>query len=373
MSETTVYLDNTATTPITDNVLEAMLPWLKEGFGNASSLYSLGRRSAIALNKARAQWAEILGCESRNVYFTSGGTESDNTAVSGAARAALETGRRHFITSAFEHHAILEPMKRLAAEGFDITYLPVYENGIVKPSDLEAAIRPETSFVSIMTANNEIGTIQPVTELAGICREHGITFHTDAVQAVGNIPLDMKAAGIDMLSLSGHKLHAPKGIGILCAKDPYPLLLGGSQQNGRRAGTENIAAIVGLAEALRAAAEHTADKNARLRSMQERLITEISKLPGAKLNGDRTQRLPCNVNFSFPGHESETMILKLDLKGIAVSGGSACASGSLEPSHVLSDIGCSYDEAKSSLRITMSDLTTNEDITAFLQALPAVL
>ncbi len=373
MTETTVYLDNAATTPITDNVLEAMMPWLKEGYGNASSLYSLGRKSAIALNKARAQCAEILGCESRNVYFTSGGTESDNTAVSGAAHAALLSGKKHFITSAFEHHAVLEPMKRLAREGFEITYLPVYENGIVRPADLEAAIRPDTSFVSLMAANNEIGTIQPVAELAGICREHGILFHTDAVQAAGNIPLDMRGTGIDMLSLSGHKLHAPKGIGILCAKDPYPFMLGGSQQNGRRAGTENIAAIVGLAEALRAAAEHTAEKNAKLRPMQERIITEISKLPGAKLNGDREQRLACNVNISFPGQESETMILKLDLKGIAVSGGSACASGSLEPSHVLTALGRSYAEAKGSLRISMSDLTTEQDIDAFLTALPDVI
>lgn len=371
MSETTIYLDNAATTRITDNVLEAMLPWLKEGYGNASSLYALGRKSAIALNKARAQCAEILGCESRNVYFTSGGTESDNTAVFSAARAACVSGKRHLITSAFEHHAVLEPMKRLAKEGFDITYLPVHSDGIVRPADLRAAIRPETSFVSIMAANNEIGTIQPIAELGEICREHGITFHTDAVQAVGNIPVSASAA--DMLSISGHKLHAPKGIGILCAKDPFPFLLGGAQQGGRRAGTENIAAIVGLAEALRTAAENLNAKNAKLKKLQDRLISEISKLPGAKLNGSRENRLPCNVNFSFPGHESETMILKLDLKGIAVSGGSACASGSLEPSHVLTAIGCSYDEARGSLRISMSDETTEADIETFLQTLPLAL
>ncbi|MCR4780539.1 MAG: cysteine desulfurase [Ruminiclostridium sp.] len=371
MTETTVYLDNAATTRVTDNVLSAMLPWLKEGYGNASALYSLARKSAIALNKARALCAEILGCESRNVYFTSGGTESDNTAIFGAAQAARLSGRRHFITTAFEHHAVLEPMKRLASEGFDITYLPVYDDGVVRPSDLEAAIRPETSFVSVMSANNEIGTIQPVSELAGICRERGIVFHTDAVQAVGNIPVS--ASDVDMLSLSGHKLHAPKGIGIFCAKDPYPMLLGGSQQGGRRAGTENIAAIVGLAEALRASAENMDAKNARLLPLRDRLISEISRIPGAKLNGCRERRLACNVNFSFPGHESETMILKLDLKGIAVSGGSACASGSLEPSHVLSAIGCSYDEARSSLRISMSDLTSEADIDAFLKALPECL
>ena len=376
MSETTVYLDNAATTKITDNVFEAMLPWLREGYGNASSLYSLGRRSAIALNKARAQCAELLGCDSRDIIFTSGGTESDNTAVFSAAQAARTSGKKHFITSAFEHHAITEPMKCLEKEGFTVTYLPVYENGIVKPADLEAAITPETSFVTIMAANNEIGTVQPTEELAGICAERGILFHTDAVQAAGSLPINAKAQNIGMLSVSGHKLHAPKGIGILYAKNSNslrPHLLGGAQQNGRRAGTENIAAIVGLAEALRAAAENMERKNEKLRAFQDRLISEISKLPGAKLNGDRNCRLPSNVNFSFAGQESETLILKLDLKGIAVSGGSACASGSLEPSHVLTAIGCSYAEAKGSLRITMSDLTTEQDIDALLQELPLAL
>lgn len=375
MSETTVYLDNAATTRITDNVLEAMLPWLKEGYGNASSLYSLGRRSAIALNKARAQCAELLGCDSREIFFTSGGTESDNTAIFSAAAAAKASGKKHFITTAFEHHAVLEPMKRLEKEGFTVTYLPVYENGIVKLSDLEAAITPETSFVSVMAANNEIGTIQPITEAAALCKERGITFHTDAVQAVGNIPLNMHEQNIDMLSLSGHKLHAPKGIGILYAKGGafQPHLLGGAQQGGRRAGTENIAAIAGLAEALRAVCEGMEAKEAKLRTFSDRIISEVSKLPGAKLNGDRTSRLACNVNFSFPGHESETLILKLDLKGIAVSGGSACASGSLEPSHVLSAIGRSYSEAKGSLRITMSALTEQSDIDALLRELPLAL
>lgn len=376
MSETKVYLDNAATTQITDNVFEAMLPWLKEGYGNASSLYSLGRRSAIALNKARAQCAEILGCDSREIFFTSGGTESDNTAVFSAAAAAGRSGKRHFITSAFEHHAILKPMERLEADDFTVTYLPVYNNGIVRPADLEAAITPDTSFVSVMAVNNEIGTIQPIQELAAICRERNIAFHTDAVQAIGNIPFNIHEQGIDMLSLSGHKLHAPKGIGILYVRDGIPLhpsLLGGAQQGGRRAGTENVAAAVGLAEALRASAENLPDKTAKLLAFRDRLITGISALPGAKLNGDPHERIPSNVNFSFPGHESETLILKLDLAGIAVSGGSACASGSLDPSHVLGAIGCTPAEAKGSLRITMSDLTTDSDITALLTELHRII
>jgi len=376
MSETKIYLDNAATTKITDNVIEAMLPWLKEGYGNASSLYSLGRKSAIALSKARAQCAEALGCDSREIIFTSGGTESDNTAILSAAHSARESGKRHFITSAFEHHAILRPMERLEKEGFTVTYLPVYENGIVRPADLEAAITPDTSFVSVMAVNNEIGTIQPIKELAAICRERGIIFHTDAVQAIGNIPFNIHEQGVDMLSLSGHKLHAPKGIGILYVRDGVPLapaLLGGAQQGGRRAGTENIAAAAALAEALRASEAGLSEKTAKLLAFRSRLINEISRIPSAKLNGDPTARIPSNVNFSFAGQESETLILKLDLRGIAVSGGSACASGSLDPSHVLKAIGCTPTEAKGSLRITMSDLTSGSDISGFLEALGSIL
>ncbi len=376
MSETKIYLDNAATTKITDNVIEAMLPWLKEGYGNASSLYSLGRKSAIALNKARAQCAEALGCDSREIIFTSGGTESDNTAILSAAHSARESGKRHFITSAFEHHAILRPMERLEKEGFTVTYLPVYENGIVRPADLEAAITPDTSFVSVMAVNNEIGTIQPIKELAAICRERGIIFHTDAVQAIGNIPFNIHEQGVDMLSLSGHKLHAPKGIGILYVRDGVPLapaLLGGAQQGGRRPGTENIAAAAALAEALRASEAGLSEKTAKLLAFRGRLINEISRIPSAKLNGDPISRIPSNVNFSFAGQESETLILKLDLRGIAVSGGSACASGSLDPSHVLKAIGCTPTEAKGSLRITMSDLTSGSDISGFLEALGSIL
>ena len=259
MSETRIYLDNAATTRISDNVFEAMLPWLKEGYGNASSLYSLGRKSAIALNKARSLCADVLGCESREIFFTSGGTESDNTVVFSAAKAGLSAGKRHIITSAAEHHAILKPLEQLEKEGFRITRLPVYENGIVRPYDLEAALTDETALVTVMTANNEVGTVQPFEELAGICRSRNIVFHTDAVQAFGNLRINVREQNVDMLSLSGHKIHAQKGVGLLYVRDGlpfYPLLSGGAQQGGKRAGTENIAGIVGLAEAMRYAAEN---------------------------------------------------------------------------------------------------------------------
>ena len=364
MSETKVYLDNAATTRISDNVLEAMLPWLRDGYGNASSIYSLGRKSAIALNKARSQCAEVLGCESREIFFTSGGTESDAQAVYSAVRAAAVSGKRHIITSAIEHHAILKHLEQLEKEGFTVTRLPVYDNGIVRPEDLEAAITPDTSFVTIMAANNEIGTIQPVEEIGKICRTHGLTFHTDAVQAFGNMPINVRGLNADMLSISGHKLHAMKGVGLLYAKSSAP---------GKRAGTENIAGIVGLAEAMRYAHENAEQKRAHLLPLRERLIAEMSRIDGARLNGDRERRLASNVNFSFAGIEGETLVLQLDLLGIAVSSGSACTSGSLDPSHVLTAIGASHDEARGSIRVSMSEYTTESDIDAFLSALDTAL
>ena len=369
-----IYLDNAATTSVTDNVLSAMLPWLKEGYGNPSSVYSLGRKSAIAVNKARALCSEVLGCKPGSVFFTSGGTESDNHAVFAAAERARAAGKMHIITSAIEHHAVMEPLRALEKQGFRVTRLPVYDNGIVRVGDAEKAITPDTGFITVMAANNEIGTVQPVSELGGLCREHGILFHTDAVQAFGNMPLD--AASFDMLSLSGHKLHAPKGVGLLYVCEPAglpPFILGGSQQNGKRAGTENVAGIVGLAEAMRAAAENADAKQSKLLTMRERLTQEISKIKGARLNGDPERRLASNVNFSFEGIEGEALVLQLDLAGIAVSSGSACTSGSLDPSHVLLAMGLSHDEARSSVRITMSDLTTDEDIDGLLNALPPVI
>lgn len=376
MSETRIYLDNAATTRISDNVFEAMLPWLKEGYGNASSLYSLGRKSAIALNKARSLCADVLGCESREIFFTSGGTESDNTAVFSAARAGLSAGKRHIITSAAEHHAILKPLKQLEKEGFRITRLPVYENGIVRPDDLEAALTDETALVTVMTANNEVGTVQPFEELAGICRSRNVVFHTDAVQAFGNLRINVREQNVDMLSLSGHKIHAQKGVGLLYVRDGlpfYPLLSGGAQQGGKRAGTENIAGIVGLAEAMRYAAENVDTKNARLLPLRERLFNEIGRLDGVRINGDRERRLACNANFSFAGHEGENLVLQLDLRGIAVSSGSACASGSLDPSHVLTAMGLTHDEARSSIRVSMSEYTTSEDIDEFIKAIRTLI
>lgn len=373
MSETRIYLDNAATTAISDNVLEAMMPWLKEGYGNASSVYSLGRKSAIALNKARAQCAEILGCDSRDIFFTSGGTESDDQAVFSAAETALAKGKRHIITSAIEHHAVLEPLKVLEKQGFSVTYLPVHENGVVRVSDFEAAVTDDTGFVTVMAANNEIGTVQPIAEIGGICRERGITFHTDAVQAFGNIPINVREQNVDMLSLSGHKIHAMKGVGLLYVREPAslrPFVRGGTQQSGKRAGTENIAGIAGLAEAMRAAAENISGKNGKLLPMREKLIAELSKISGARLNGDREKRLASNVNFSFIGIEGEALILRLDLLGIAVSSGSACTSGSLDPSHVLTALGLTKDEARSSVRITMSDLTTEAEIDELIRVLP---
>ena len=375
MSETRIYLDNAATTKISDNVFSAMLPWLKEGYGNASSLYSLGRKSAIALNKARSLCAETLGCEPREIFFTSGGTESDNTAVFSAARAGAAAGKRRIITSAIEHHAILKPLGQLKKEGFDVIELPVYGNGIVRPEDLEAALTDDTALVTVMAANNEVGTIQPFEQLAGICRERDIPFHTDAVQAFGSLHINVREQNVDMLSLSGHKIHAPKGVGLLYVRDGlpfFPLLTGGAQQGGKRAGTENIAGIVGLAEAVRFAAENTDAKNERLLPLRERLFAELGGLDGVRINGDRDRRLASNANFSFAGHEGENLVLLLDLRGIAVSSGSACASGSLDPSHVLTAMGLTHDEARSSIRVSMSEYTTFDETEEFIAAVKSL-
>lgn len=376
MTETKIYLDNAATTRISEEVLEAMLPWLKEGYGNASSIYALGRKSAIALSRARADCAEVLGAEPGEIFFTGGGSESDNWAIKSTAAALAQKGKKHLITSAFEHHAVLHCMERLQKEGFEVTYLPVYENGIVRPDDLAAAIRPDTALVSVMYANNEIGTIQPIAEIGEICRARGVLFHTDAVQAAGNLEIDVKKQKIDLLSLSGHKIHAPKGVGLLYADKkvrPAPLIDGGGQESGRRAGTENIAAIVGLAAAMKRAKAGMAEKNARLTVFRDRIIAELSKIERARLNGDAKKRLSGNVNFSFEGIEGESLLLQLDLKGIAASSGSACTSGSLDPSHVLLALGLSHETAHGSLRISLSDETTEEEVSVFLRELPPIV
>lgn len=376
MTETKIYLDNAATTRIGGEVLEAMLPWLKEGYGNASSIYALGRKSAIALNRARAACAETLGCEPREIFFTGGGSESDNWAIKSVAAEAAQKGKKHLVTSVFEHHAVLHCMRRLEKEGFEVTYLPVYENGIVRPDDLSAALRADTALVSIMYANNEIGTIQPIPELGEICRARGVLFHTDAVQAAGNLEIDVKKQNIDLLSISGHKLHAPKGVGLLYADRKIrlaPFIDGGAQESGRRAGTENIAAIVGLAEAMKRANDGIAEKNRKLTALRDRMIAELSKIERARLNGDAKRRLAGNVNFSFEGVEGESLLLQLDLAGIAASSGSACTSGSLDPSHVLLALGLPHEVAHGSLRITMSDETTEAEIDELLRVLPEII
>ncbi|MGN0617671.1 MAG: cysteine desulfurase NifS [Ruminiclostridium sp.] len=374
--DTKIYLDNAATTQISDNVLAAMLPWLKEGYGNASSIYSIGRKSAIVLSQARAKCAEALGCESREIFFTSGGSESDNWAIKGTAAALAPKGKKHIITSVFEHHAVLHCTAALEKQGFEVTYLPVYENGIVKPEDVAAAIREDTALVTIMYANNEIGTIQPIAEIGKICRERGVLFHTDAVQAVGNVHINVKEQNIDMLSLSGHKIHGMKGTGLLYVNKSIklpPYIDGGAQESGKRAGTENIAGIVGLAEALSAAVAGIDEKNARLLPLREKIIGELSKIEKSRLNGDHEKRLCSNVNFSFEGLEGEALLLQLDLHGIAASSGSACTSGSLDPSHVLLSIGLPHEIAHGSLRVSMSDLTTEAEVDEFLAVLPAVV
>lgn len=376
MTETRIYLDNAATTRISDEVLEAMLPWLKEGYGNASSIYAIGRKSAIALNRARAACAEVLGCEPREIFFTGGGTESDNWAIKSIAEEAAKKGKKHLVTSAFEHHAVLHCMRRLEKEGFEVTYLPVYENGIVRPDDLSKALRADTALVSVMYANNEIGTIQPIPALGEICRERGVLFHTDAVQAAGNLEIDVKKQKIDLLSISGHKIHAPKGIGLLYADRKLrlaPLLDGGAQESGRRAGTENIAAIVGLAEAMKRARDGLSEKNKKLTALRDRIIAALSKIERARLNGDAERRLAGNVNFSFEGIEGESLLLRLDLAGIAASSGSACTSGSLDPSHVLLALGLPHEIAHGSLRISMSDETTEAEIDELLRVLPEIV
>lgn len=371
-----VYLDNAATTKISDSVLQAMLPHLTDGYGNASSIYRLGRESAIVLQNARADIAEALGCEARELFFTSGGSESDNWAIKSAARLMKSRGKTHIISSEFEHHAVLHVLMSLEKDGFSVTYLPVNANGVIRVEDFKAAIRPETGFATIMYANNEIGTVQPIPEIGAICRENGIIFHTDAVQAVGNLHINVHAQNIDMLSLSGHKLHAMKGVGALFVNKKLRLkayIEGGAQERGLRAGTENIAGIVGLAVAVKEAMAVTREKNARLRKLTEKITDHVTGLERVHINGDQDKRLAGVVNFSFEGVEGEALLLQLDLKGIAASSGSACTSGSLDPSHVLLALGLPHEIAHGSLRISLSKYTTEEEVDYLLEVLPGIV
>lgn len=371
-----VYADNAATTRISQPVLDAMLPYLTEEYANPSSLYRFGNRAKRAVENARSQVAEVLGAEPMEIYFTAGGSESDNW-IKEIMRTLQKKGKNHFITSAVEHHALLHTAQRLMKEGFEVTFLPVDKEGFVDPQQLRDSIRPETGLVSIMFANNEIGTIQPVKELGAICREAGVLFHTDAVQAAGHIKINVKEMNIDMLSISGHKFHGPKGVGaFFCRRGlVLPNLIdGGAQERGRRAGTENVAGIVGLATALKIADDEMEATSKRVSAMRDRLIDGIlAAVPKSKLNGPRENRLPGNCNISFLGVEGESLLLHLDLAGIAASSGSACASASLDPSHVLLAIGLPHEVAHGSVRLSIGDLNTEEDIDYILEKLPNIV
>lgn len=371
-----VYADNAATTNVSKPVLEAMLPIYENVFGNPSSLYEIGAEARVYLDNARETVAKCLGANANEIYFTSGGSESDNWAIKGVAHALKSKGKNHIITSKFEHHAVLHTLESLKKEGFEVTYLEVYENGIVKPEDVEKAIKDTTALVTVMYANNEIGTIQPIKEIGAICKNKGVLFHTDAVQAIGNVHIDVKEENIDLLSLSGHKFHAPKGVGALYIRRGIRipnLIDGGAQESGKRAGTENVAGIVGLAKALEIATLNIDAKNEKLSKMTSRLIDEVLKIDRSRLNGDRSKRLPGNVSFCFQGIEGESLLLMLDMKGISASSGSACTSGSLDPSHVLLSIGLPHEIAHGSLRLSFSDINTEEDIDYILETLPPIV
>lgn len=372
-----VYADNSATTKIAPEVLEKMIPCLTEVYGNPSSLYSVGGRAKEALEAARENIAKNLGANSASeIYFTSGGSESDNWAVKGVAHALKASGKKHIITSKFEHHAILHTCAALEKEGFEVTYLDVYEDGLVRVEDVENAIREDTALVTIMYANNEIGTIQPISEIGAVCRKKGVLFHTDAVQAAGYVKINVVEQNIDLLSMTAHKIHGPKGCGLLYIRRGVKiqnLIDGGAQERNRRAGTENIAGIVGLDAALQIAIDSMERRNAKLTKMRDRLIDGLLKIERSRINGDRVHRLPGNVNMCFEGIEGESLLLRLDLKGVQASSGSACTSGSLDPSHVLLAIGLPHEIAHGSMRLSFSDDNTEEDIDYILEIVPEIV
>jgi cysteine desulfurase len=371
-----IYLDHAATTSVKPEVLETMLPYFTEKYGNASSIYSLGRENKKAIDDAREKVAKALNAQPKEIFFTSGGTEADNWALEGIAF-ANQTKGKHIITTNIEHHAILHTCKFLEKQGFEVTYVPVDNKGIVHVEDIEKAIRPDTILISIMFANNEIGTIQPIKEIGVLAKEKGIYFHTDAVQAIGNIPIDVKDMNIDMLSLSGHKFYGPKGVGVLYIRDGVrisPMLHGGAQERGKRASTENVAGIVGLGKAIELATENIEEYNTKLMKIRDRAIRKIlEKIPYSRLNGEEKNRLPGNVNISFEFIEGESILLMLDMKGICASSGSACTSGSLDPSHVLLAIGLPHEIAHGSLRLTFGEENTDSDLDYLLETLPPII
>ena len=371
-----IYADNAATTKISQNALQAMMPYYEEIYGNPSSLHSAGQQAAAALTNARAKCAELLGCSLQEITFTSGGSEADNTAILSAAALGEKQNKRHIISTAFEHHAVLHTLDVLKKRGFEITLLDVHENGLITPEEVAAAIRPDTCLVTVMYANNEIGTIEPITEIGEVCKKANVIFHTDAVQAAGHLKIDVKAQNIDMLSLSAHKFHGPKGVGLLYSRRGIrltPLINGGAQERGIRAGTENLPGIIGMTAAFEEALEKLDEKNKKLYSMRNRLIEGIGEIPHSILNGDLENRLPGNVNFCFEGIEGESLLLLLDDKGICASSGSACTSGSLDPSHVLLAIGRPHEIAHGSLRLTLCETNTAEEVEYMLRAIPEVV
>ena len=371
-----IYIDNAATTRMSRAAMDAMTACMEENWGNPSSLYAHGQRAAEALWKARERIAACIGASPKEITFTSGGSEGDNQAILSAARVGEKKGKKHIISSAFEHHAVLHTLEKLKREGFEIELLPVGEGGNISPEQVAGAIRADTALVTLMYANNEIGSILPIPEIGAICRERGVPFHTDAVQAAGHLPIDVVAQNIDMLSLSAHKFHGPKGVGALYVRRGMPLVSlieGGAQERGKRAGTENLPAIVGMAAALEEACAHLGENARKVSALRDRLIDGLSKIPHSALSGTRENRLPGNVNFCFEGVEGESLLLLLDDRGICASSGSACTSGSLDPSHVLLAIGRPHEVAHGSLRLSLSEENTDADVDAVLEAVPQVV
>ena len=371
-----VYADNAATTKMSKVAIEAMLPYFDGVYGNPSSLHSAGQEAKEALEAARATVAQCLGCEPREVYFTSGGSEADNQAILSAVRFGARKGKKHIITTAFEHHAVLHTVQKLEKEGYEVTYLDVKEGHNITAQQVKDAIRPDTCLVTVMYANNEIGSVLPIPEIGAICKEAGVIFHTDAVQAAGHLHINVKEQNIDMLSLSAHKFHGPKGVGVLYARRGFPLtnlIDGGAQERGKRAGTENIAGICGLAAALKDSCDHIDENMPKVAALRDKLIAGLSQIPHCALNGDPVNRLPGNVSFCFEGIEGESLLLLLDMKGVAASSGSACTSGSLDPSHVLLAIGRVHDVAHGSLRLSLCEYNTEEEVDHILTVVPEVV
>ncbi len=371
-----VYADNAATTSVSKTALDAMLPYLTDYYGNPSSLYSFGQKATEALQKARETVAACINADPKEIYFTSGGSEADNQAIVSAARIGARKGKKHIISTQFEHHAVLHTLSRLEKEGYEVTLLDPHSDGVIRVEDVENALREDTCLVTIMFANNEIGTVQPIAEIGALCRVRKIPFHTDAVQAAGHLPIDVKAMNIDMLSMSGHKFHAPKGVGVLYARKGTVLtniIEGGAQERGKRAGTENVAGIVAMAAALKESCDHMEENTAKIIPMRDKLFAELGKIPHSKINGSLEHHVPGTVNMCFEGIEGESLLLMLDDQGICASSGSACTSGSLDPSHVLLSIGLPHEVAHGSLRLSIGEYNNMEQIDHIIEVVPKVV